>query len=516
MAIPGIDERALVAGARRWQRDDLFAALGATVLLAVFVASATTRQLSVPDEGRYLDIARWMVISGDWTVPRLNGLPFQHKPPLFFWIEAAALKMFGATLFAGRLASMLGAGLALLSVYWLGRIYATPEVGCWSAVVLATSPIFFAGAQYANLDMLVAGLITATIALAAKAVQANDQVALRWWIAAYAMAALALLAKGLIGIAIPGLVFVVWCVIEQQPRHFVTALPLSGIAIFAVIAGPWLYFVELSLPGFLKTLLVHHHFERYTQTVFNNRIGPWFFPAVLIAGTVPWIGALVGHAIMGLRTWSVQRGNWFAAMTPASLLCRLALVWLLCVVVFFSIPASKLAGYIFPALPPLALIIGTAVAGRPIRRLLAAGAGLACMAVTLLGPAMQKATPDRIVAPVAKQFRSADRVVFLGRYFHSVAFLLNRKHAIPVVGNWEEHAAGLPDNEHRELIEGAEAMRLAARDVLIDAKRFAAIIAAPGVTWIVAEAANAESLGLQNLPTVARDNKFVVMRVVGQ
>ena len=72
--------------------------LAPVVLLLVLAA---LRPLSVPDEGRYAEISRWMLVSGDWLVPRLNGLPFFHKPPLTHWGQAASMAVFGATALAG-------------------------------------------------------------------------------------------------------------------------------------------------------------------------------------------------------------------------------------------------------------------------------------------------------------------------------------------------------------------------------------------------------------------------------
>ncbi len=53
------------------------------------------RPLALPDEGRYVGVAWEMVRSGHWLVPTLDGLPYFHKPPLFYWITATSLSWFG-------------------------------------------------------------------------------------------------------------------------------------------------------------------------------------------------------------------------------------------------------------------------------------------------------------------------------------------------------------------------------------------------------------------------------------
>ena len=70
----------------------------ALLFAAWLLCTAAWRPLAMPDEGRYASISLEMAISGNWAVPLLNGLPFFHKPPLFYWINAAALKLFGADL----------------------------------------------------------------------------------------------------------------------------------------------------------------------------------------------------------------------------------------------------------------------------------------------------------------------------------------------------------------------------------------------------------------------------------
>ena len=90
-----------------WRRDAALAAL----LLCALAALAGLRPLMLPDEGRYAGVAWEMLRSGDWLTPRLDGLPYFHKPPLFYWIDAAAMAMVGANPWAARAAPLLGANL---------------------------------------------------------------------------------------------------------------------------------------------------------------------------------------------------------------------------------------------------------------------------------------------------------------------------------------------------------------------------------------------------------------------
>ena len=90
-------------------------------LWALLLVLAAVRPLALPDEGRYSEVGRWMLMSGDWLTPRLNGIPFFHKPPLLHWLQAASMAVFGVGAWAARLVPAAHAGLMLLTVYLTAR-----------------------------------------------------------------------------------------------------------------------------------------------------------------------------------------------------------------------------------------------------------------------------------------------------------------------------------------------------------------------------------------------------------
>jgi len=122
--------------------------IAASIWLA---ALAWVRPLALPDEGRYTDIARWMAGSGDWLIPRMKGLPFIQKPPLYFWLEAGAIGSVGASPFAARLVSLASGVLICVSVFWLVRRFVDEHAAQWSLAALVFNPLLFGGAQYAKL-----------------------------------------------------------------------------------------------------------------------------------------------------------------------------------------------------------------------------------------------------------------------------------------------------------------------------------------------------------------------------
>ena len=137
----------------------------AVLTLAWLTATAWARPLMLPDEGRYVGVAWEMLQSGNWLTPTLNGLPYFHKPPLFYWITAASMSVLGANEWAARTAPLLGAWVGAMAMFLFVRRWVGQTMAGATTLVLLVQPLFFLGGQFANLDMLVAGCITATVLL---------------------------------------------------------------------------------------------------------------------------------------------------------------------------------------------------------------------------------------------------------------------------------------------------------------------------------------------------------------
>src|SRR2546423_11556214 len=104
------------------------------VFAAAWFATLDARKLQHPDEGRYAEIAREMVVSGDWVTPRLNGLKYFEKPPLQYWWTAAAFSVFDPSEWTARLPPALGALLALFAIGYAGKRISSPAVGAYAAL----------------------------------------------------------------------------------------------------------------------------------------------------------------------------------------------------------------------------------------------------------------------------------------------------------------------------------------------------------------------------------------------
>lgn len=483
-------------------------------VFAWFAATAGLRPFAVPDEGRYAGVAWNMVTSGDWLVPRLDGLPYFHKPPLFYWITAAVMQWTGPVEWAARIAPLLGAMLGAAAVYLFARRWHGERFARLALVALATQMLVFVGAQFANLDMLVAGCITATVLAFAHAVLlreegANPQRALA---AGYLFAALGLLAKGLIGIVLPGGVILAWLLLRRRWRVLPALVWWPGLLLFAAVAAPWFVLMQREFAEFSWYFFYVQHFARFAEGGFNNRQPAWFYPLVLLSLAFPWSF----WALRGLRRGAVEEA------APATRTMRqLAWTWLLVITVFFSLPQSKLVGYIFPATFPLALLAAEAFArtAQPSRRLQSwwrASAGVAvcaCVAAVVFAAA-RPVHSSRAIGLALRQAGPGDRVVFVKDYWFDVPVYARLRRPVFVLDDWSESTVGSRDNWRKELADAARFDWPTGSTFLLSGDDAAQVLCTPATTWVVGTASAVEQFPvLAHATLVAAQPKVSLWRL---
>lgn len=322
----------------------------AACFAAFFLFDIGGRNISSPDEGRYIEIPREMVETGDYVLPRLNGILYFEKPPLFYWLEASAVKTLGVSEWAMRLWPALLGLFGALMTYGVARRFYGRAAGVVAGTVVATSLMYYALARFVILDMAESVLMSAALFSFLLAAEEKDDRKSIWWSrGGHVAAALAVLAKGLIGVLLPGLIGLAWIAIIGRWSFVRRALTPSGIALFLLIVLPWHIMAAMRNADFLWFYFVHEHLMRFTTTV-HRRDGPlWYFIPVLAVGFLPWTGYL-WHALRdALPTWKT-RGE-----RPVEIFL---LLWVGIVFFFFSISDSKLPPYILPIFPPLAILVG--------------------------------------------------------------------------------------------------------------------------------------------------------------
>lgn len=315
----------------------LLICLSLWLLISVFI-----RPMSVPDEGRYGDISRWMYESGDWLIPRLNGIPFMHKPPLLHWLTASLMEIFGSHVWVARLVPAFAGIIMLVSLFVFTKKHVNERIAQISTAILATGLLFYGCAEYINHDILVASWISLTVFCFADFILSGKRNIL---FLGYFACACAFLSKGLIGVLIPGMVILPWMIYIGQWKKIPAVLNPFGLLLFALIALPWVFIVQQHYPNFLHYFFIEQQFSRFNSGEFNNKQGWYFYAALLFVNFLPIILA------NGFKFSSTA----IRAQTTQPIF-SLLVWWALSVLLFFSIPPSKLAGYILPSIAPFTMI----------------------------------------------------------------------------------------------------------------------------------------------------------------
>ena len=481
------------------------------LLLLWLLATGWARTLSLPDEGRYVGVAWEMVRSGDWLTPTLNGLPYFHKPPLFYWLTAVSLSLFGTIEWAARLASCLGAMLSAGAAYLLIRRWMSHSISRWYLLILATTPLFYGGAQYANHDMLVAGFISMAIALTADAVLSLQ--ATQPWrmqlIGGWICAALGFLSKGLIGIVLPGGVIFFWLLFENRWRVIPKLFWWPGPLLFCVTAAPWFLLMQQKFPDFFHYFFVYQHFQRFSQSAFNNAQPFWFYLAVIALTSLPWSPWL-------LARWGLTRRNELQDNSVVQLR-SLLWFWIVVITLFFSIPTSKLIGYAIPVMPPLAALItegfvqGTKLGWRSKFALVVVAAGLCLGALVAISRA-ENVSSKALAHAYQKNAASTEPLVFLQTYRFDFSFYARLLQPSIVIDKWDEPI--VKDSWPKEMADAARFRPAVGEKVLVKMSDMRKILCANPVTWAVSpEGYFSNSKELQSVKPVAISGGYVLLRI---
>jgi 4-amino-4-deoxy-L-arabinose transferase-like glycosyltransferase len=352
-------DRALGAGAFVRSRPYalvLWTLIAASVA-AIWFASLGWRHLVPSDEGRYAEIAREMLASGDWVTIRYQGLKYFEKPPFQMWATALAYSVFGIGEWQARLWTGLSGLLGLAVIAHAARRWFGDRVGALAALSLLAMPAWVLAGHVSSLDMGVAAALAVVLGalLAALNPAAAPQERSRWLLVAWAAAAVAVLTKGLIGVVLPAMVLTIHAILHRRAVPWKRLHAGAGILLLLAIAAPWFVLVSSRNPEFARFFFIHEHFERYTSEVHQRGAPVWYFVPQLALGLLPWLGLLPAM-------WRSVRAEGRARTDPQDLrpLALLA-TWALAIFAFFSASGSKLPGYIVPIYPALAIIAAVAL-----------------------------------------------------------------------------------------------------------------------------------------------------------
>ncbi|HEV2801870.1 MAG TPA: glycosyltransferase family 39 protein [Pyrinomonadaceae bacterium] len=325
------------------------------------------------DEPRYAQVAREMYERGDAVTPTLGGRTWFEKPALVYWAAAAGYKIFGVAEWTARLGVALAGWLTVFVVGWTARrveLREDEEGARWlqlaAGAAMATSAGLIVFSRGVNFDIFITASVACALAFFLAAELEPVARAKRLLLAGfYAGMGLALLAKGLIGVVIPvGVVCVYYLLRRRWPEAWKSAL--WGLPLTLLVASVW-YAPVIARHGwtFVDEFFVKHHFARYLSNKYHHPQPFWFYLAIIPALALPW-SAFLGAGVWHARRWRWRSGDDGAdAPDESDALGKLrlfALAWVLFPLLFFSVSGSKLPGYILPALPGAALLVGERLA----------------------------------------------------------------------------------------------------------------------------------------------------------
>jgi 4-amino-4-deoxy-L-arabinose transferase-like glycosyltransferase len=329
-----------------------------------------------------------MAATGDWLVPQVNGLPRYDKPPLVYWLMALVHRLPGQERWdpLGSWAAGLPSALATVALMLVladtlrrwpqarvaGSNASAPRPGLApelapllpplvGALAFALSPLVLLWSRIGVSDALFTATLASSLLLCWRTYADPGS---RWWIP-WPVLALSVLTKGPVALVLVALTLLLFAALQADAATLRRRLrPLTGIALATLLALPW-YGLALLREGrpFWDSFFGYHNLQRFTAVV-NHHLQPWwFFGPILVVASLPVTPLL----LLGLRR---ALGPWpLRSVPPAVSLHRFAACWLLAVLAFFTIAATKLPSYWLPATPAAGLLI-----------LLAAGGGAAASA----------------------------------------------------------------------------------------------------------------------------------------
>lgn len=297
-----------------------------------------------PVESNYALTAKEMLVSADWLSPRIYGHYWFDKPIMIYWLIGLSFKLFGITDFAARLPAAVFSAGSVTFIYWFGeKLFNNRRAALLSALVLGTSLEFWVLSKMIITDAVLFFFTSVSLATLYLGLRNNG---VAWYILAYAMAGMAVLTKGPVGLVLPGIIIIAYIILTRQWHLLKRLFLLPGFLIFLLVSGPW-YFKMYQLHGsdFIDTFLGLHNYVRATVSEHPDDNVFYYYLVLFPISLLPWTGILLNYKkTLGLEIKSPH--------------LVYLMIWPIIIIVFYTSMATKYLTYVFPASFPVALLIG--------------------------------------------------------------------------------------------------------------------------------------------------------------
>lgn len=305
--------------------------------------------LTHPDEVFYTQTAREMVAHQSWLTPIIFDAPQFEKPILFYWLLAVTIKWFGAAPFVARFWPAFFGILGVVVTYWIAfMLFERKRISFWSALILMSSLIYLALSRSVLTDMVFSIWVVSSIGFF-------------YWgyryprhkkagiIFSFVFSAIAVLTKGLLGFAFPCLTIFLFLWYKKDFTFLKDKAVLIGILMFLVIFLPW-HILMYARHGqfFIDEYFKNVHIRRILEAE-HARCDTWFFyPLTMAAGMFPWSFFIFPAAVNMYQHYRKKTNHRDQNI--------FLLIWILGIFLCVQPAHSKLASYIFPVFPAMAVL----------------------------------------------------------------------------------------------------------------------------------------------------------------
>lgn len=328
-----------------------------------------TYSLMDVDETRYVAMAKDMFHTKDFMTLYLNGQYFFEKPPLYFWQECLSFAFWGGKVseFTARFPVALLGFIFSFVVYFSTKKWVNRRFGIFSTLILATSLEFVILAKYAILDIVLTFYIGLALVSYFSVFFCKEKNKKYFWWAFYIFSGLAVMAKGIPGVAVPfGTVFFTSIMAKKFKEIFKPIFIIPGMILFLLVVLPWhLLMFKIHDPLFFNEYIIKHHLERFINSHDIGRKQPfYYFFLVILWGFIPWTFSMLSIFISKLKNLGnvqikqkIKEFDFYKLDNVHKLvaLCWVCLGWIM---LFYSSSSTKLATYILPVYFPMAVITG--------------------------------------------------------------------------------------------------------------------------------------------------------------
>ena len=325
-----------------------------------FVLGLGVQAINDSDEAYYAEASREMVDGGDWLTPHFNNQERWEKPILYYWFTASAFAaQHDPTEFDARALSAL-CGIGLVLVTWAAaRLLTRNDDAAWIAgAIVATCYGCFTMARAALPDVPLAFFITTSIWMSMRVVHATERFPAACAALAGLFAGLGFLIKGPLAVVIPAIVLlpIYW---RERSRLVVRPAHVAlACALFALAGMPWYVAMYATHgAGYLRSFFLEDNLERFGTTQYNEMRSISYYVPILVGGLVPWAAFMLALAWRAVGD-VVRRRRLLTDME-----WRL-LIWAIAPFILFTVSVGKQPRYILPVLPPVAIMLATAIADR--------------------------------------------------------------------------------------------------------------------------------------------------------